>query len=164
MLRYFFSTFKILRPTSSMLRTYSRELPSRIGNSSQSTSTIALSIPMPCKADIKCSIVETDIPYLLVIFVHRSETLTLLNFASISDSSLEFLISTLLNTMPVLAVAGLTDKFDFSPLCKVTPSILNDLLMVFCILMFINCLKPREKTKIISFCYYLKVSKKIINY
>ena len=46
------------------------ELPSNIGNSWLSTSTIALSIPNPDKADIKCSIVEIE-TCLLEIVVHN---------------------------------------------------------------------------------------------
>src|SRR5581483_2643132 len=38
-------------------------LPSRIGNSRLSSSTMALSIPMPTNADNRCSVVEISTPF-----------------------------------------------------------------------------------------------------
>ena len=50
--------------------------PSRIGTSSLSISTSALSIPNPNNAPIKCSIVETFTPYSLDIVVFNDVLLT----------------------------------------------------------------------------------------
>ena len=57
-------------PTDLIASTNSLADPSNIGISDASISTKALSIPSPKKAAIKCSTVDTVMPFLFLILVH----------------------------------------------------------------------------------------------
>ena len=87
--------------------------PSRIGTSSLSISIIALSIPNPNNAPIKCSIVETFIPNSFSIVVFNEVFVTFMKFGYIK---LLVFKSTLLKTIPKLGSAGLMHTLTFSPL------------------------------------------------
>ena len=58
-------------PQLSIISIKGNELPSIMGTSGPFNSTIILSIPIPLKAAIKCSIVDTLTPYSFSIVVHK---------------------------------------------------------------------------------------------
>jgi hypothetical protein len=59
-----------------MPRTKGAALPSRIGTSGPSISTSTLVSPVPAIAAIRCSIVMTEVPASLAIFVQSCEEAT----------------------------------------------------------------------------------------
>ena len=88
-----------------------------MGSSGPLTSTYALSIPKPLKADIKCSIVDTLYPSLIMV-VAKVVAPTNEFFAGIFTAGST---STLMKIIPVLIGAGLKVRYIFSPVCNPTP-------------------------------------------
>ena len=72
-------------------------------------------MPLAQIADIKCSMVATDICCELAMLVPKLVVVTLLNFASIMLFSG---ISTLLKTIPLSIGAGKNFSLTFLPLCR----------------------------------------------
>ncbi len=62
-LRYRRGFRRVFRPTLLSVRMKGCELPSMMGTSKVSTSTIALSMPRPLKAESRCSTVCTRVPF-----------------------------------------------------------------------------------------------------
>ena len=103
-------------------------LPSIIGTSGPSNSTIALSIPIPASAESKCSTVEIFIS-LLDRLVDSLVSNTFYKDAFIGADS----ISILLKTIPELLGAGFKVKDIFLPVWRPTPEALILLDNVLCL-------------------------------
>ena len=101
-----------LSPVLIKIFTKSLADPSSIGISWESTSTIALSIPNPKKAAIRCSIVETLTPYSFDIVVQSVASLT---FSKYGITILFFFKSVLLKMIPEFGDEGKILRFTLFP-------------------------------------------------
>ena len=115
-------------PTRPIASTHRRALPSRIGTSGPSKSMIALSIRIPCRADMRCSIVATGTSAAFSV-VPWSVPPTLSAWAGISTAGLR---SQRLKRMPVLAAAGRTVAWLKPPKCNPGPASVNASFIVVC--------------------------------
>ena len=93
-------------PQSSIISIKGSELPSIIGTSGPFNSIIMLSIPVPLKAAIKCSMVDILTPYSFSIVVHKLVSETFEYSACIERSLIFLSISVLIKTIPVFSLPG----------------------------------------------------------
>jgi hypothetical protein len=111
------ATFCSAMPADWMRNTKGPALPSMIGTSVADSSTMALSMPRPAKADIRCSTVATLAPSPRIV-VPSVVSPTRMPLAGTSTGGSR---SVRRNTMPVLAGAGPSVITTFSPVCSPTP-------------------------------------------
>ena len=106
-------------------------LPSMIGTSSAETSTNALSIPSPAKADMRCSTVDTRAPF-FSITVAITVLVTLSAWAGIAGLPGR---SERQKTMPLSIGAGRNTIVTLLPVCRPTPVARTVVLRVRCRIM-----------------------------
>src|SRR5258706_184251 len=98
-------------------------LPSMIGTSSPETSTYALSMPRPAKADMRCSTVETRVPS----FSSTVASVVLPTLCARAGMAGLPARSERQNTIPVSMAAGRSAIVTLRPVCRPTPVARTDL-------------------------------------
>ena len=119
-------------PQSSIISIKGSELPSIIGTSGPFNSIIMLSIPVPLKAAIKCSIVDILTPYLFSIVVHKLVSETFEYNACIERSLIFLSISVLIKIIPVFSLPGFKVTLIRFPVCRPIPLKLLGFKIVVC--------------------------------